>query len=261
MALAETALVLVVALAASILSFFSGFGLGTLLLPAFALVFPLDVAVAATAVVHLGNNLWKGVLAGRGFDGSVVLRFGVPATLAALAGAGLLLLLEGRPLATYRLGGEHQVTALGLAIGATIVAFALLELVPRFRRWSVGRRWLPLGGSLSGFFGGLSGHQGALRSAFLVRVLPDARTLVATGVVCAILVDVARLAVYGTRYASGVAALDGAGWMLLAAATGMALVGAVVGAMWLPKVTVEGIRVAVGLLLLAIGPLIAAGLL
>ena len=51
------ALVLLVALAASLLSFFSGFGLGTLLLPAFAVVAPLDVAVAATAVVHLANNL------------------------------------------------------------------------------------------------------------------------------------------------------------------------------------------------------------
>ena len=28
-------------------------------------------------------------------------------------------------------------------------------------------RWLPLGGALSGFLGGLSGHQGALRAVFL----------------------------------------------------------------------------------------------
>jgi uncharacterized membrane protein YfcA len=56
----EELLVLAVALAASLLTFFSGFGLGTLLLPAFALVFPLDVAVAATALVHLANNVSKG---------------------------------------------------------------------------------------------------------------------------------------------------------------------------------------------------------
>lgn len=257
----EIVLVLVVALAASVLSFFSGFGLGTLLLPAFAVVFPLDVAVAATAAVHLVNNLGKGALAGRGFDRAVVLRFGVPATLAAFAGAGTLLLLEGHPVATYQLGGPREVTALGLAIGSTIVAFALLELVPRFRRWTVGRRWLPLGGVLSGYFGGLSGHQGALRSAFLVRVLPDARILVATGIVCAILVDVARLAVYGARYATGVAALDPSGWILLGGAMGMAIVGAVLGALWLPRVTVDGIRLGIGLLLLAVGPLIAVGLL
>jgi len=37
----------------------SGFGLGTLLLPVFALFFPLPVAIAATALVHLANNFFK----------------------------------------------------------------------------------------------------------------------------------------------------------------------------------------------------------
>ncbi len=39
------------ALVASALTLFSGFGLGTLLMPAFALFFPIEVAVALTAVV------------------------------------------------------------------------------------------------------------------------------------------------------------------------------------------------------------------
>jgi hypothetical protein len=40
------------ALIVSGLTLFSGFGLGTILMPAFALFFPLTVAIAATAVVH-----------------------------------------------------------------------------------------------------------------------------------------------------------------------------------------------------------------
>ncbi len=47
-----------VALIVSGLTLFSGFGLGTLLMPAFALFFPVEVAVAATAVVHLANNIF-----------------------------------------------------------------------------------------------------------------------------------------------------------------------------------------------------------
>ncbi|GAB4339479.1 MAG: hypothetical protein Kow0010_27570 [Dehalococcoidia bacterium] len=43
----------------------SGFGLGTVLMPAFALFFPIEVAIAATGVVHLSNNLFKLVLVGR----------------------------------------------------------------------------------------------------------------------------------------------------------------------------------------------------
>ena len=44
------------ALIVAALTLFSGFGLGTLLMPAFALFFPVTVAVAATAVVHLANK-------------------------------------------------------------------------------------------------------------------------------------------------------------------------------------------------------------
>jgi len=48
--------------------------------------------------------------------------------------------------------------------------FALAELLPRFRDLSFGPQFLPVGGLLSGFFGGLSGMQGALRSAFLPHI-------------------------------------------------------------------------------------------
>lgn len=239
--------VLAVALAASVLSFFSGFGLGTLLLPAFALAFPLDVAIAATAVVHLANNLWKAALVGRGADRAVLLRFGLPAIAAAFAGAGLLLLLQGR--------------ALDVVVGALITAFALFELVPAWRGWTVPARWLPVGGLLSGFFGGLSGHQGALRSVFLTRVLPNAKAFVATGTVCAVLVDVARTLVYAGRYAQDTAALDIGGWWLVAGAVAVSIAGAIVGARLLPKVTLTGVRLLVGGLLLVLGPAIALGLL
>lgn len=36
----------------------SGFGLGTVLMPVFALFFPIEIAIAATGVVHLSNNLF-----------------------------------------------------------------------------------------------------------------------------------------------------------------------------------------------------------
>ncbi|MBI4550022.1 MAG: sulfite exporter TauE/SafE family protein, partial [Candidatus Omnitrophica bacterium] len=72
----------VIALAAaacSFLTFFSGFGLGTFLLPVFAIFFPLPLAISATAIVHLLNNLFKGALVGRYADRGSILRFGLPA--------------------------------------------------------------------------------------------------------------------------------------------------------------------------------------
>ena len=101
----EYAVVCAVALVASALTLFSGFGLGTLLLPAFALVFPVEIAVSATAVVHLANNLFKLALVGRHARPGIVIRFGLPAVVAAGAGAWVLARLTGLPsIVEYDLG-------------------------------------------------------------------------------------------------------------------------------------------------------------
>ena len=57
----ELVLIGLVALLTSGLTLFSGFGLGTILMPVFALFFPLPLAIAATAVVHFANNLFNNV--------------------------------------------------------------------------------------------------------------------------------------------------------------------------------------------------------
>ena len=61
-------------------------------------------------------------------------------------------------------------------------------------------KYIPLGGALSGFFGGLSGQQGALRSAFLIRTGLNKETFIGTSVVSAVVVDVSRLIVYGVTF-------------------------------------------------------------
>lgn len=53
----EYIIVCIVALLGSGLTLFSGFGLGTILVPVFALFFPIDLAIALTAIVHFLNNL------------------------------------------------------------------------------------------------------------------------------------------------------------------------------------------------------------
>ena len=192
-------LIALAALAASAVSLLSGFGLGTVLLPVFALFLPLPVAVGATAVVHLASNAAKLLLMARHARAPVVLRFGIPAAFAALGGAALLGWIDRiPPLGAYAIGGRvFEIVAVKALIGSLMIAFAVLELLPRAASASVPARWMPLGGLLSGFFGGLSGHQGALRSMFLLRAGLTKEQFVATGVVCAAMVDVARLSVYG----------------------------------------------------------------
>ena len=71
------------ALIGSALTLFSGFGLGTILVPVFAIFFPIEIAIALTAVVHFLNNLFKLALLGKKANKNVVLRFGFPSVVAA----------------------------------------------------------------------------------------------------------------------------------------------------------------------------------
>jgi uncharacterized membrane protein YfcA len=245
------------------LTLFSGFGLGTVLMPAFALFFPIPLAVAATAVVHLANNLFKVFLIGRKADWHVVARFALPAALAALLGAFLLAAFEQSPsLWSYRVGGRtHELTLLKLIIGLLIVAFAFFELLPRFQNLVFDRRYLPLGGLLSGFFGGLSGHQGALRSAFLLKAGLKKEAFIGTGTVSAVIVDVVRLGVYGATFYTarwGEVSKELAG--LLLAATLAAFLGAFLGVRLMKKVTLRAVQFIVGVMLIIVGMGMAGGL-
>jgi len=87
----DIVIISVVAFLVAILTFFSGFGLGTILTPVFMIFFPVDVAIALTGVVHFFNNIFKLILVGKKADKQVVLRFGIPAVIAAFIGAWLLL--------------------------------------------------------------------------------------------------------------------------------------------------------------------------
>jgi uncharacterized membrane protein YfcA len=180
------------------LTLFSGFGLGTVLTPMFALFFPIEVAIALTAIVHFLNNLLKLSLFGKHADPAIIVQFGIPALVAALLGAEVLLRLSDlTPLMQYPLGGrECQVHPVKVVVAVLIVFFALFELLPRFQAVSFSRRYLVLGGMISGFFGGLSGHQGALRSAFLAKSGLTKESFLGTGIVIACLVDLGRLAIY-----------------------------------------------------------------
>jgi len=256
----EIAIVCVVALLASGLTFFSGFGLGTLLLPAFALFMPLEQAVAATAVVHLLNGLFKLALLHRHVDRGVLLRFGVPAVLAALFGAWLLSQLGTLPAlhAYTAFGHRFEILPLKLVIGLLLLLFALVELVPKLRDLEFDARWQPLGGALSGFFGGLAGMQGALRSAFLARSGLDKQAFVATGAAIACVIDVSRLAIYAGTLLRVFASLDHG---LLACAVLAAFAGAWFGNRLLKKTTMQGIQRIVAALLFVFALGLIAGVL
>jgi uncharacterized protein len=248
------------ALAASALTFYSGFGLGTLLMPVFALYFPPAIAVSLTAVVHLLNNLFKMFLAGKHADKLVVARFGLPAIAAAFLGAWCLSFLTGlAPLLTYEIfGRECTITPLKLIIAVLMIFFAVFETLPFYKTLAFDSKYLPAGGILSGFFGGLSGHQGALRSAFLIRAGLSKEGFIGTGIVIAVLIDLARLSVYSSKFFP---AFESAYFSYLAAATAAAFAGAFLGNFYLKKMTIENVQKVVSGMLFLIALLLVLGIL
>jgi uncharacterized protein len=241
------------------LTLFSGFGLGTLLLPVMAVFFPIDLAIMLTAVVHFLNNLFKLALFGRYADKATILRFGLPAILAALLGARALWYLSGLPpLAGYAfLGRQFQVMPVKLIVAVLIVTFGLFELLPRRAQFSFQKKYLPVGGVLSGFFGGLSGHQGALRSAFLIQTGLSKEAFIGTGIVLSIMVDLPRIIIYGLEF--NLQAFSGAR-LLLPAAVLAAFAGAFLGNLLVHKVTFRFLQIIVAIMLLGIALALGSGI-
>lgn len=238
------AVVGLVSLGAAVLTFFTGFGLGTLLLPPMLLFFEPPVAIGLVAVVHFATGLFKLALLGRHADFRLAAWFGIPAAAAAFAGASALVSLSSGEV-LWRWGRGFEVTPLKLVLAALMLTFAGLEASKRWAAVQVPKRYAPLGGLLTGFFGGLSGHQGALRSAFLLRAGLGKEALLATGVVIAVGVDLARLAVYARLAPVGFAAHG----PVLAVAIACACAGAVAGNLLLTKVTLGGLQKATAALL------------
>ena len=245
---------------ASGLTLFSGFGLGTLLMPVFAIFFPVKTAIVLTAVVHVFSNLFKLALVGKFADRPVILQFGLPGIVAAVLGAWTLSALSALPpVVTYQLWARDvSVMPVNLVVAILIATFVLVELLPRFQQLSFERKYLPLGGFVSGYIGGLSGHQGALRSAFLIRCGLSRESYIGTGVVIACLVDFARIATYGARFAMESA---DAHLPMLAAATASAFLGAFLGSRMVEKITMRAIQIVVTVMLLGIAVGLGSGLL
>lgn len=255
----EIVILCIAALVTSLLTFFSGFGLGTILTPVFAIFFPIEIAIALTGVVHFLNNIFKLFLVGGHASKQVILRFGLPAFFAALAGAYALLQISGmEPVLTYTLGSrEFHITPVKGIIAILLIFFALMEVVPFLKNLQFGRDKLVVGGVLSGFFGGLSGHQGALRSAFLIRSGLTKESFIATGIVIACLVDLSRLGVYSTRFLQF--GLEN-NLVLVTAATLSAFAGAFAGSRLLRKVTLSSIRIVVTVMLVILSLGIGLGI-
>tara|TARA_B100001175_G_C19486146_1_gene629896 strand:+ start:58 stop:828 length:771 start_codon:yes stop_codon:yes gene_type:complete len=255
----EILIIAIVAFLAALLTFFSGFGLGTILTPVMLIFFPPEIAISLTGIVHFSNNIFKLSIIGKQFNKEVLIKFGIPAVLFAFVGSYALFFISNDSLFTYNLlGNNMNVSYLQFIIAIILIAFALIDLMPFFKKLKFNKSILPVGGILSGFFGGLTGNQGALRSAFLIKMDLDKTVFIATTVVISFFVDITRIGVY----ISNIKDFEISNYVVLGlAATLSAIIGSYIGFKSLKKITLNYIRNLVAVMILLIAFLLLLGVL
>ncbi len=244
---------------ASILTFFSGFGLGTIMLPAFALFFPISTAIVMTGIVHFINGIFKVLVVIRHIHFPTLWRFGLLAIPSAFLGAWIMTNIEDQSsLLSYTIfDREYFITPLKLIVGLLMMIFSIIETFPKLKNISISPKYLPIGGALSGFFGGLTGHQGAFRSMFLIRAGLSKEQFIATGSAFSFFVDLTRISVY----LKNISKIEiGNNALLLSLTTLAALSGVIIGNRLLKKVDMKSIRFIVGSAILILGLLITLGI-
>lgn len=221
--------------------------------------FPVELAIALTGVVHFFNNIFKLFLVGNNANKEVLLRFGVPAVISAMLGSWMLLnITDLQPLFSYYAFGKYfEVYPVNSIISVLLIIFAIIDLIPYFSTLQFEKDKLPIGGMLSGFFGGLSGNQGAFRSAFLIKSGLSKEAFVATSVVVSTFVDFTRLSIYATRFTkSGLT--DNIVLVICATLAGIA--GAYFGNKLLKKVTLRFLQITIAIMLIIISLALGAGI-
>lgn len=252
-----------VCLIASLLTFFSGFGLGTILLPTFSIFFPVEAAVLFTAIVHFFNNIFKISTLHKHVKRQVLLTFGIPALLGAFLGAQILLYLLETSInefifSYHILNHNFSVTSINLIIGILILIFGLKELL-NFNFFNSSRYPLSIGGFFSGLFGGISGHQGALRSAFLIHFKLSKEAFIASGVAIALIVDATRMTVY--LQANTLNSSTELPLFEISSALIGAMLGVLMGRFFLEKITIEWVSKIVHVFLIVMGLALIMGVL
>ena len=228
-------LLFVVALISGATAAVVGFGIGSILTPLLATSVGMSTAVAAVTIPHAIATAVRCWRLRASIDRGVLLRFGLLSAAGGLAGA----------LAYSRLGSA----ALTHVLGALLLLTAAAQLTGWAERWRPQGALVSLLGLASGFFGGVAGNQGGLRSAALASFRLSAAALVATGTAAGLMVDAARTPVYLWTSGPQVLAL----WRPLTIATAGVLAGTFLGERILFGLTPSAFRRIMGAAIGALG--------
>lgn len=213
----------------------SGFGIGSLMTPLLLLWYPAHWAVALVAIPHAIASVLRWLRLRHDVDRGVFLQFGIASAAGGLGGALLQASLRSALLTAV--------------LGILMLVAGLTEILRRPIPLPQSRGARLVSGILSGFFGGLVGNQGGIRSAALLGFGLTPTQLVATATASAVLVDLARLPVYLAKRGGMLAAE----MPLIATAIAGVVIGTLIGVPLLGRIPAKAYRPLVGTLLVLLG--------
>ena len=209
-------------------------------MPVMAIYFDLKLAIAVTAVVHFSNNIFKGILLFKNIHKDIFLRFAIPALVGSVTGAWLLMNSKPVVLGSYQFYGFTPTVYLQeLLVAVLMLVLCFMEWIPS-KYFKFDHRYTIPGGFITGFTGGFSGMQGALRSSLLIHLKLTKEEFVATGTAISLVIDVCRIIIY---FVAGklIHAFSNSYLVLIGIAG--AFIGVIIGKALLKKTTFEVIKI------------------
>jgi uncharacterized protein len=217
MVLFDIVLLLAAVLAGGIASI-SGFGIGSLITPLFALKTGTSIAVAGVSIAHfLGTALrfwiWKKYV-----NKKVLISFGITSAVGGLIGA--------------LFHNIFQNVILTIIFGCLLAFAGISGLTGILEKLRLNGPAAWIAGALSGVFGGLVGNQGGIRSAAMFGFDLKGKEFVATATGIALAVDCARMPVYFFIQWKDILSI----WPLIVFASAGVLMGTEIGVWTLGKI-------------------------
>ncbi|MDF2500256.1 MAG: hypothetical protein K0Q77_970 [Anaerosporomusa subterranea] len=229
-------ILILVTLVTSVITLFTGFGVGTIMMPVMALFFDVKVAIFLTAIVHFFNNMSRLALYRSEINWRIIQRFGIVSLIGAFIGSYAQIYIDSEWLK--------------VGVGLFLTTYALLSLIPNNIKFKLPSNVDFIGGFLSGLIGGLIGNQGAIRSLYLLNYGLEKKELIVSSALIAIIIDSTRIPVYAYTNLHYLQE----NIVLLSLIVLSAILGTVAGSRILPKVSYDLFRniILVGVLVLGV---------
>lgn len=172
----------IIALLCEIIGTVGGFGSSVFFVPLAGFFFDLKIVLGLTAILHVFSNLSKIILFRKNIDYKLMWLFGIPSTLAVIAGAYIVTVADIK----Y---GE-------LILSIFLISFSIFFYFKHDFVLPPNKANAITGGSIAGFLAGLIGTGGAIRGASMAAFNLEKSVFVGTSAAIDMGVDFSRSIIY-----------------------------------------------------------------